>query len=651
MATSNFQKLFEPAQIGSLKVKNRMIVPSMGTNFANPDGTVSERLKDYLAARARGGFALIITEGTAISFEGRALPLQLGIWDDKFIQGFRDLARAIHNEGAKIAVQLHHVGRETNSRLFGRPITVVAPSAIPCPINREMPRELSIEEIQELEDEFAEGARRAKEAGIDAVEVHGAHGYLVSEFMSSYSNRRTDAYGGNIEGLLRFPIEIIHKIRGKVGPDYPIIFRLNSEEKVTGGRTIQETKAMIPFLEEAGVDAFHISIAVYGSYYYIVPPMAVPPGFNVSAAGQIKKATSKPVIAVGRINDPYLAEQVLRERQADLVAMGRASLADPDLPNKIAAGNYEDVRWCIGCNQGCIDRLYGPERYLSCLINPMVGKEREMVLTPAPRSKKVLVVGGGPGGMETARVAALRGHQVYIYEKEEKLGGSFNLAAIPPCKQDIAKAISYLSTQIKKAGVKITLGKEVTEAVIDEVQPEVIVFATGGVSAIPNSIPGIEQKRVVTAVDILRGKVTPGRRILIIGGGMIGCETADFLGQISGCEVTLVEMLPSIARDMGEYVRHFLLQRLAYENVRIITSAAVKRIIDDGVILERNGNEEKLSGFDTIALALGIVPANDLAAKIQSKGKAKEIYVIGDAKQARKAIDAIAEAAEVGRRI
>jgi NADPH-dependent 2,4-dienoyl-CoA reductase/sulfur reductase-like enzyme len=253
--------------------------------------------------------------------------------------------------------------------------------------------------------------------------------------------------------------------------------------------------------------------------------------------------------------------------------------------------------------------------------------------------------------METARVAALRGHQVYLYEKEEKLGGYFNLAAIPPCKQDIAKAINYLSTQIKKAGVKITLGKEVTEEIIEEIQPEVIVFATGGAPLIPDNIPGIEQRKVVTAVDILRGKVTPGRRTLIIGGGMIGCETADFLGQLVGCEVTLVEMLPKVARDVGDNARYFLLQRLAQENVRIITSASVKRINEDGVILKRNGSEEKLSCFDTIALALGVVPMNGLAKKIQSKGVVKETYVIGDAKQARKAIDAIAEAAEIGRKI
>jgi len=647
MAISSLKKILEPIQINSLELKNRLVVPAMGTDFANSDGTVSERLKDYLVARADGGFGLIITEITAISRYGKGMANQLSIWDDKFIPGFKNLAMAIHAKEAKVAVQLYHPGRQTFSFLTGRP--VVAPSAIPCPVCREIPKELTVEEIRELEEQFAEGARRAKEAGIDAVEIHGAHGYLVAQFMSGYANHRSDAYGGDLEGLLRFPIEIVHKIRAKVGDDYPIIFRLSGDERVAGGRTIQETKTIIPLLEQAGVNAFHVSTGVYASSDYITAPMAIPPGYNVSAAGEVKKATSVPVIAVGRINDPRMVEEILKEGQADLVAMGRASLADPELPKKAADGNYEDIRWCIACNQGCIDRLLDLEETgISCLVNPSVGKEKEMALTPASRSKKVLVVGGGPGGMEVARVAALRGHEVSLYEKEEKLGGQFKLAAMPPCKQEITKIINYLSIQIKKAGVKVALGKEVTEEIIDELQPEVVVIATGGTPVIPD-IPGIEQERVVTAFDVLESKVTPGRSILVIGGGMVGCETADFLGQIMGCRVTLVEALPRVAQDVGDTTRHFLLQRLAQRRVKIITSAAVKQLTNDGAILEQSGKEETLSGFDTIVLAMGVAPVNELAAKIRDK--IKETYVIGDAKQPRKALDAIAEAAEIGRKV
>ena len=647
MTISSLTKIFEPIQINSMELKNRLVVPAMGTNFANPDGTVSEHLRDYLVARADGGFGLIITEITAISPYGKGTPNQLSIWDDKFIPGFKDLAKATHARGAKIAVQLYHPGRQTFSFLTGR--TLVAPSAIACPVCREIPRELSVEEILELEEQFAEAARRAKEAGMDAIEIHGAHGYLVAQFMSGYANRRSDAYGGDLEGLLRFPTDIIHKIRAKVGPDYPIIFRLSGDERVAGGRTIQETKTIIPLLEQAGANAFHVSTGVYASFNYIIAPMAISPGYNVNAAAEVKKATSVPVIAVGRVNDPRMAEEILKEDQADLVSMGRASLADPELPKKAAEGNYEDIRWCIGCNQGCIDRILDLEEAgISCLVNPSVGKEREMAFTPASQSKKVLVVGGGPGGMEAARVAALRGHEVYLYEKEEKLGGQFKLAAIPPCKQEITKIINYLSIQIKKAGVKVALGKEVTEETIDELQPEVVVIATGGTPLIPE-IPGVRGERIVTAHDVLRGKVPPGRRGLIVGGGMVGCETADFLGQIMGCRVTLVEALPRVAQDVGAATRYFLLQRLAQEKASIITSALVKRFVKDGAILERNGKEETLSGFDTVVLAMGVAPVNELAEKV--RGKTKEMYVIGDAKQPRKALDAIAEAAEIGRKV
>jgi len=647
MTISSLKKIFESIQINSMELKNRLVVPAMGTNLANPDGTVSERLNHYLVARADGGFGLIITEITAISPYGKGIPNQLSIWDDKFIPGFKDLAEAIHARGAKVAVQLYHPGRQSFSFLTGRPL--VAPSAIPCPVCREIPRELSVEEILELEEQFAEGARRAKEAGMDAIEIHGAHGYLVAQFMSGHANHRSDTYGGDLEGLLRFPTDIIHKIRETVGPDYPIIFRLSGEEKVPGGRTIQETKTIIPLLEQAGVNAFHVSIGVYESFRYIVAPMAIPPGYNVNAAAEVKKATSVPVIAVGRINDPYIAEEILKEGQADLVSMGRASLADPELPKKAAEGNYEDIRWCIGCNQGCIDRpLHSRKAGISCLVNPSMGKEREMAFTPASRSKKVLVVGGGPAGMEVARVAALRGHEVCLYEKEEKLGGQFALAAIPPCKQEITKIINYLSVQIKKTGVKVALGKKVTEKIIDELQPEVVIIATGASPLIPE-IPGVRGERVVTAHDVLRGKVPPVRRALIVGGGMVGCETADFLGEIMGCRVTLVEALPRVAQDVGDATRYFLLQRLAQKKANIITSALVKQLTNDGAILERNGEEETLSGFDAIVLAMGVVPVNELAVKIQ--GKIKEMYVIGDAKQPRKALDAIAEAAEIGRKI
>jgi len=642
----NFAKVFKPIVINSMELKNRLVVPAMGSNLANPDGTVSDRLMHYLVARAKGGFALITTEAVSVSPHAQALRFDLGIWDDKFIPGFKDLAKAIHAYGAKLAIQLYHPGRQT-SRLLSS--SVVAPSPIPCPICIDPPKELSVEEILEIEGQFVEGVRRAQEAEIDAVELHGAHGYLIAQFMSRYSNSRTDAYGGDIEGLLRFPVEIIRKIREKIGPKYPLIFRVSGDERVPGGRGIQETKVMVPILQRAGVDAFHVSTGVYGSVQYIVPPMAVPPGFNVNAAAEVKKVTSVPVISVGRIDDPYLAESILNEGLSDLIAMGRASLADPDLPEKMKEGNLQDIRLCIGCNQGCIDRVFKGES-ISCLVNPEVGREKEMALVPTLRKRKVLVVGGGPGGMEAARVAALRGHEVYLCEKENKLGGQLDLAAIPPCRQDIAKAVNFLAQHISKAGVKVNLNSEVNLELVAKLKPEVVIIATGGMPLIPD-IPGIREKKVMTAFDILKGNVKPGRNILIIGGGSVGAEIADLLSPLRGRKVTLVEMLPEIARDLGDESRSFLLESLIQKNVKIITGAKIKSIEADGVIVERSGNEERLLGFQTIILSVGVSPVNDLAGKIKEKLNIEEVHIIGDAKEPRKAINAIAEGAEIGRKI
>jgi len=527
----------------------------------------------------------------------------------------------------------------------------VAPSPIPCPISINLPRELTVEEIGEIEDLFAQAALRAKEAGIDTVELHGAHGYLMAQFMSRYSNTRTDAYGGDLAGFLRFPLNVIQKVRKKVGPDYPIIFRLSADEKVPGGRGLQESKVMAKYLEQAGVDALHVSAAVYGSVRFTVPPMSVPPGINVEAAAEIKKVTSVPVIAVGRIHDPYMAEGFLEQGFADLIALGRPSIADEDYPKKVsgADGGLEDLRCCISCNQGCISRVFMGQP-VSCLVNPAAGREEEMALVMADQPKIVLIIGGGPGGMEAARVAALRGHEVHLYEKESRLGGQLNLASMAPCKQEFAKVVRYLSTQVKKTGVNLHLNTEATRETVSQIKPDVIIIATGSVPLRPN-IPGLDQTNVATAWDVLKGEARPGRNSLIIGGGLVGAETADFLAQFRGRKVTLVEMLPDIAGDMGGDSRHFLLERLKEKGVAIITGAEVKRVQDDSVILACNGQEQCISGFDVFVLALGSRPQDDVALELKDTVEADHIFLIGDVKEPRKAIDAIREGAETARLI
>jgi 2,4-dienoyl-CoA reductase-like NADH-dependent reductase (Old Yellow Enzyme family)/thioredoxin reductase len=644
-------RLFSPIKLGSMELKNRFVIPPMATNLANKDGTVSQALIDYWVARAKGGWGLLIVEFTAIDPLGRVGPRHPCLWSDKYIDGLRNLTDGVHKYGGKIAVQLSHTGRQTTREIIAGAQPVSA-SPIPCPMDREMPRELFSEEVYELIEKFGDAAVRARDARFDAIEIHGAHGYLLAQFMSEYTNKRIDEFGGSLHNRMRFPIEVIHNIRRKIGRSFPLIFRMSAEEKVPGGRTLDESRVVARMIEEAGVDAIDVSVGVSGSNWYIIAPPAVPPGFLLSASQEIKKAVFVPVIAVGRIDHPLLAEDAIESGKADLIALGRPSFADPELPNKVAAGNLDEICPCIYCLQGCLRTFPLPFAPLptvgvTCLTNPFCGREGEMKIEPAANSKKVVIVGGGPGGLEAAWVAAARGHQVTLYEKEKMLGGQFRVAAIPPFKQDIAKAIAYYIRMGKKHGVCFNLGIEATATQILAEKPDAVVLATGGEPLIP-SIKGINGGRVVTALEIIQGKKQADTKVLIVGGGTVGCETADLLGEHLH-EVTIVEMLPEIASDIPPSARHFLLQRLKEYGVQVETGAKVKEFLEDGVIAERDGQKIHLGGFDTIVLAMGVKSVNTLKEKLE--GKIAELYVIGDAVTPRKAIDAIEEGARVATRL
>jgi len=638
--------LLSPIRISTMEVRNRFVVPPMGTNFANPDGSVSQQLIDYWVARAKGGYGLLMVEVTAIDPLGSAITWQLGIWDDKFIPGWKQLVDEVHKYGAKIAVQLHHAGRQTTRGVIGA--QPVAPSPIPCPVDREIPKELTTEETYELIEKFGDAARRARNAGFDAVEVHGAHGYLIAQFMSAYSNKRMDEFGGDFMSRMKFPVEIIKNIRRKVDSSYPIIFRFSGDERVPGGRTIDESRMVARVMEKAGVNALHVSTAVYGSMPWLIAPSTVAPGYNIYAAEEIKKVVNIPVIAVGRINDPLMAEDILEDGKADMVSLGRESIADPEFPNKTASGLIEEISPCIGCMQACVGYLFDPNHLkISCLVNPFAGREGELNLEKAEKSKKVMVVGGGPGGLEAAWIAAKRGHKVTLYEKENVLGGQYRIGAIPPTKQDVLKALRYYITMGKKYGVEYKTGVEINEDLIMKENPNVVILATGGVPLMPN-IKGIDNPKFAKAIDVLEGKKETGMNVLIVGGGMVGVETADFLSEHSH-KVTIVEMLPEIAKDEQDAVKYFLLERLKKYEVKAITSATVKEFLDGGVVFNIAGKEEKLIGFDTVVLAMGAKAYNPLEEKI--KGKVQEVYVVGDAVKARKAVEAIEEAARVAVKI
>jgi 2,4-dienoyl-CoA reductase-like NADH-dependent reductase (Old Yellow Enzyme family) len=416
--------LFQPVKIGKMEIKNRLSVPPMGNSFAAEDGMVSQRHLKYYELRARGGFGFIITEMVTVDREtGLRAPNLLCIHDNSLIPGFKKLADTVHKYGTRLAVQIVHPGRCVLPEFIGGK-TPVAPSAIPDPTENVTPRALTVEEIKDLVEKFAQAARRVKEAGCDAVELHGAHGYLISQFMSAYANSRTDEYGGGFEGFLHFPLDVVKRTREVVGPDFPLLFRISAEESVPKGRTVPESIEMMKRLVEAGVDAVDVSIGVMESIHYTCAPADMPQGFNASISNQFKKTLNVPILVTGRINEPSVAAEIIKSGKADLVHIGRQSLADPNWPVKVKEERTQDIVKCISCNEACIYALgFWPRPFVTCVQNLMVGREEQYAQPKIAKPKKVLVAGGGPTGLEVARTAALRGHKVILFEKEKYLGG------------------------------------------------------------------------------------------------------------------------------------------------------------------------------------------------------------------------------------
>ena len=629
-----FKHLFSPIKINTLELKNRIVMPPMCTAFATIRGEATDRLIAYYAQRAKGGVGLINIEFTSVSPSGKVFEHMTGLYDDNMIPGFKKLTDAVHENGAKVGVQIAHAGRRTHSSVIGE--IPVAPSPIPR-LNGEVPRELSISEIQALVEDFVKAGLRAKKAGFDVIMIHLAHGYLLHEFLSPLSNRRQDQYGGDIDGRARLPIEILRALRESLGSDYPITCRLCGDEYLPNGFDLEQSTYVAKKLEENGVDAIDISAGTHETDYIMSAPAQMSPGFLTHLATGMKSAVKIPVGIVGRINDPAVAEKILSENTADFVSMGRALIADPELPIKALEGRVEEIRPCTSCNMGCNDRMYH-QLDISCQVNPLVGRELHFAVKPASQQKKVMVIGAGPAGLEAARVSALRGHEVFLYEKEKKLGGQLNLACIPPGKTDYTKLMKYYEYQMNKLKVNVVFQEADVEE-IKRVKPDVIVFSTGGK---PNIIKhlNVNNEKVRGAWDVLTGKATVGDKIVVVGGGQVGCETAEFLLD-QNKKITVLEMTDTVAADMSNRARKLLLRKLIASGVDIIKNALVKEISENELLYESVGLSQKIAGFDHVVLALGTAPERTLLEL--AKDITIPFYTIGDCVSPRRAIEAIRE--------
>lgn len=657
-----FPNLFSSIKINRMELKNRIVMTAMHLGYT-PDGEVTDRLVDFYSLRAKGGVGLIIVGGCRFDDYG-GMDSMISINEDKYVPGLKRLTGAVKENGAKIAAQLYHAGRYTHSSAIDgrKPFSA---SAVRSKLTGETPRPLELEEIPIVQDLFAEAAVRAKTSGFDAVEILGSAGYLISQFLSPLTNLREDAYGGSFENRMRFGAEVIEKVRKAVDPDYPVLMRIAGNDFMEGSNTNREAKIFAAEVEKAGVDLLNVT----GGWHETRIPqltMFVPRQAYVYLSKGIKSAVSIPVLASNRINDPYLGEEILKRDEGDLVTMARALITDPELPNKAREGKADRIYHCVACNQGCFDNIF-KSAPATCLVNPRAGREGELPIIPAPKTKKVIVIGGGPAGMKAACTATERGHKVTLVEKQDALGGQLLLNRHIPGREELVTAATDLANNLKALNVDIVLGKEADLPFIKAASPDSVIIATGAKPIIPD-IPGIENPNVVQAWDLLAGKETAGNNVVIIGGNAVGLETALYLsnqGTLSpeilhflmvnraesietltdllntgDKQVTVVEMNKKVGQDIGASTRWSVLAELGRLGVTILKKTKAVNITAEGLEIEKD-EKTRLLNADTIVLAVGSTPVNMLADELETL--VPDVYLIGDAKEPRQALDAMRE--------
>jgi len=653
--------LFQPIKINSIKIKNRIYLPAMHLNMAN-NFFVTENIKAFYRERAKGGAGMICV-GYATIDDKSGTPLNIGAHKDEFVPGLKELAQEIKENGARACIQLNHSGRYNHS-FFLNGEQPVAPSPVPCRLTKETPRELTKEEIKEIIENFGKAAKRCKDAGFDAVEILAGTGYLISAFLSPITNKREDEYGGSLENRMRFGIEVLKSVREAVGSEYPVLVRINGNDLMEGGIGRENLKLFAKRLEqEAKVDAFCVNVGWHEARVPQITPSVPRAGFAYLAR-EIKETVSVPVIASHRIHDLDIARELIIDHICDMVALARPLIADPYLPNKAKQGREDEIIHCVSCGQGCFDHVF-QLKPIECLANPMAGHEVEYEnIEKTKQPKKVLVIGGGPAGIWAALGASMKGHKVKLWEKSERLGGQLNIAGLPRGREEFLILAENLENILLNSDVEVEFGKQATIEDIKKESPDFVIVATGAKPITP-PIEGIDQPHVHQAWDVLEGKVYVGKKVVVIGGGAVGVETAIDLavrGTIDGedlkfllinqvedpehlrelCikgtkDVTLIEMLDSIGKDIGKSTRWTMMRDMKIFGVKYYTKTKALKITKEGVYVDMKG-EEKLLPADSVVIAVGSVSENSLAKELEEANIPHK--VVGDANKVALAINA-----------